>query len=94
MVALSGLRVADNVSRLSRSLGLVKEIFHSKTKLQRNRNSQPFEMPKFWLADVSGSSYSSLIISSIVSENLMANNLSVSTGIVASNVNPLFLSLE
>ncbi len=45
--------LSHNVPRLSRSLGLVNEILHLKTKLQRNRNSQPSEMPKFWLAAVS-----------------------------------------
>ena len=36
-----------------RSLGLVSEIKQQKTKLQRNRNDQPSDMPKFWLATVS-----------------------------------------
>jgi hypothetical protein len=40
---------------LSRSLGLVNDILHLTTKLQRNLNSQSSEMPKFWLAAVTTS---------------------------------------
>ena len=47
--------ISANVSRLSRSLGLENEILHLIANLQKNRNFQPSEMPKFWLAVVSGS---------------------------------------
>jgi hypothetical protein len=40
--------ITYNVSHVSRSLGLVIEIRHLKTKL--NRNLQIAIMPKFWLA--------------------------------------------
>ena len=54
MINTEAFCVEVNVSRLSRSLGLVNEIFHLTNKLQRNRNFQPSKIPKFWLAAVRG----------------------------------------
>ncbi len=42
-----------NVSRVIRSLGMANEILYLTMKLQRNRDFQTYEMPKFWLAFVS-----------------------------------------
>ena len=50
-----------------RSLGLVTEIFQPTTKLRRNRNHQPSEMPKLRLCAVTSSNVEEDFIASIFS---------------------------